>query len=278
MSEWSKLFGASDSPYELPLGLEEGSVFKVPPPYPDAKVKAVIERYPRRIIIQQVDLEASAEEDRKVENIRVFTVILETEDGQQIELHRWAAPVEELEAPVVDLTTCESCGGKIFEGQAVEIDGHAYHKRCVTEDSDEDRAVCAVRNRNGGIGDPIGSDGDERGNEEDDKEDGSASKASSTTITRTRITGKSVSHLVTITKFGNDSFMTSLWSSDNGNNIGMAHGIWRAGLFDGEIPRNSDVEYIDGRFFKGAGVATKSDLRVWNRLYMEAIREVDPPF
>ena len=278
MSKWAEMFGASDSPYEFPLGLEVGAKYKVPPPFPDAEVKAVFERYPRRIVVQQVDLEASADEMDKREDIRVFVVVLETEDGQQIELNRWAAPAAELDKPVVDISTCHGCGGKIPEGQARVIGGKAYHGRCVQEDSDEDRAIRAARNRNHGADRGVGGGRVEERTKEDEKDDGTSPTAAPKTVSKTRLQGKSPSHMVTIAKLGDDMYLTTLWAREHDGLSGTANGRWSTGLFNGEIPRDSDVSYVDEKFFKGAGVTTKSDLRVWNRLYTEAFKEIEPPF
>ncbi len=135
MSEWAKLFGAPDSPYEFPLdGVEPGSRYQVPPPYPNAKVDAVEILYPRRIVIQRIDLTATAEERDKKERIRVFRIVVEAESGEEIELQRFAAPIEELEKAAVDMTRCAGCENRIpHESQAVVIDGKAYHTRCVDE-------------------------------------------------------------------------------------------------------------------------------------------------
>ena len=146
----------------------------------------------------------------------------------------------------------------------------------MTEESDEDRAIRAARSSNlvgggvGGTGSGVG--GSEK--KQTESEDGAAPKASPKTVSKTRGIGSSISHMVTVTDLGDDKHMVTLWSMDNGGISGTASGRWMTGLCEREIPRESDVQYINYKFFKGAWIAKADDLRVWNRLYTSAMREM----
>lgn len=276
MKDWAVLFGAHDSPYEFQLELESGCEYRVPPPYPDAYVESSVLLYPRRIVVQRVDLTASAKERDKEEKIRVFRVVLEAETGEQIEIHRSAALAEELGAPVVDMTTCAACGGEIPEGQAELIDGAAYHKRCVLEEvADVDVRDLLAGDHSGGrhLHDRAGAVRD-REPASPAEEDGEPPTDAQVTSVKTRSDdGITPSHMVTVVRFG-ERYITTLWARECDGLSGTVEGVWRRGLYDGELPRKSDVAYIDDKFFKGAGVVTAGDLRVWGRLYAEALREV----
>ena len=55
---------------------------------------------------------------------------------------------------------------------------------------------------------------------------------------------------------------------------GTAVGHWPAGFFDGELPADHNVAYIARRFGLREQDASRKTLRVWNRLYLEALEDL----
>lgn len=270
--DWLELF--SSSGYEFPLEVEPGSQFVGSPPFPDATVTAADLLYPRRILVQRLDLLAQDPGADRKERIRVYRIAIETEDGDLVEIKRLAVPAEDVAK--VDASKCAGCGGKIPEGTHVEIDGLAYHQRCV-EDGDGSEADSVRRGvgRSGSDSDVAAGHDFEGGQAEGD---GDPSAAPPKTVTKTRSDdGISVSHMVTVTKVDGDRDIVTLWAREFESLSGTVLGRWSTGLFHGDLPKRSDAQYIDEKFFKGAGVVTASDLRVWNRLYKEAVHELHPP-
>lgn len=267
---WVELF--SSTGYDLPLEVQPGSRFEGGEGYPDARVITSDLLYPRRMLVQRMDV--LAERDERREKIRIYRIAVETEDGDVVEIKRLAVPHDG--ESLVNVTKCAGCGGEIPTGQHVVVDGLAYHRRCVEEGSDAeaDSIRRGARLRGGaGAGDP----GDrEEGQPEEDRP-GVPPTVAPTTVTKTRSEdGVSVSHLVTVVKLDDDRDMVTLWAREFDGTSGTVEGRWPTGLFQGDLPKQSDAEYVDHRFFKGAGIVTTSDLRVWNRLYKEAIRELRP--
>ena len=267
--DWTELFGATD--YDLPLEVEVGSRFDGGEGYPDAVVTASDLLYPRRMLVQRIDV--LAERDERKEKIRIYRVAVETEDGDMVEIKRLAVQFDG--ETLVNVEKCAGCGGKIPQGQHVIVDGLAYHRRCVEEDGDaEANSIRRGARLRDGAGDRVpGHDGEG----EPEEGDGVTPEVAPTTVTKTRSDdGVSVTHMVTVVKLDDDRDMVTLWAREFDGLSGTVQGMWPTGLFDGELPKQTDAEYVDHRFFKGAGIVTTSDLRVWNRLYKEAIRELRP--
>jgi len=276
MSDWVKMFGSPDVPYNFPLDLEGGETYAAKPPYPDLKVEHAEILYPRRIMIQQVELVASAAERDREEDIRLTRVVLETEAGEQIELSRNAIPLKDVGDRIIDMSVCDACGGDIPEGQVEVIDDKAYHLRCVQRKKpDEDirdlfndrDSTRDTRSSSGGAGSNV--------TEGTGKEaHGIAPEAAPQTVSKFRGKKGNPTHMVTIAKIGDDKYLTTLWAKEHNGVSGTSVGKWGAGLFPNQLPRDSDVGYIAEKFFLGADLATRSDLRVWNKLYMDAFREI----
>lgn len=273
--DWVELFGSYQ--YDLPLEVDPGAEFVGGEAYPDAVVTAADLLYPRRILIQRLDITAEDRSTDRKENIRIYRVAVETEDGDLVELRRLAIPCDDISN--VDVSKCAGCGTNIPEGQHVIIDRMAYHKRCVEDGDGDTQPASSGSNYSGDSSDDGGgADNDLQGREEREAEDGVAPSPPQTTVTKTRSDdGISVSHLVGVTKLSDDRDIVTLWSREFGSLSGTVTGRWSTGLFHGELPTKTDADYIDEKFFKGAGVVTASDLRVWNRLYKEAFRELHPP-
>ncbi len=271
--DWLALF--SSSQYDLPLEVEPGSSFVGGVGYPDAVVTSSDLLYPRRILVQRMEVNAEdASRDRK-EKIRIYRVAVETEDGDVVELKRMAVPSEE--SLPVDVAKCAGCSGKIPEGQHTIIDGLAYHKRCV-EDSD---GVGSVHYNSDSTNDSAGALGDnplDSGSDsETPKKDGAGIPPEATPKTVTKVysdDGISVSHMVTAFKVDEDHDIVTLWTRGYNGMSGTVQGLWPNGFHGGDLPSVTDVSYIDEKFFQSTDVVTATDLHAWNRLYKEAMREL----
>lgn len=283
MTKWSDIFGAADSPYEFPLGIEVGSEFQVPPPFPNAIIQSVTEMYMRRVIVQRIDLAASAEEQDRTENIRVLSVVLETEDGQQIELHRTAAPIEDLEASAVNRTTCESCGGHIPSGIARIYGRYAYHPQCIMEDDDGKSA--RIRNPvHLAAGDSVpgcagAGDSDHiRKGVEKVVENETASTAEKRTATKINLSEDGeITHAVTIIEIDEDRYLLMLYSADNGGTAMSVIADSCGNMYqDG---RSADVDVVDigEKPLLCKGMANATDLQAWDILYRIAFEDLNTP-
>jgi len=56
---------------------------------------------------------------------------------------------------------------------------------------------------------------------------------------------------------------------------GEAVGIWRTGLVAGDIPRADELRYLEKRFFNGAAVVNTRSARIYNSLYLDALRALE---
>lgn len=265
---WADLF--SSSGYDYPLDVEPGSSFVGGTGYPDALVKETAILPVQGIVVQRMLLEASDESGKK-ELIRVTRIVLELFLGEIIELKRYAEKVEGDYA--VDTSRCEACEGKIIDGTGTVVDGKAYHKRCVTEEGDERRdgrvrgVVGAVR---GGA-----ADGDHRRREGGSEACGP--RVPQTIATKTAVKffaedGKRISHSVTIIRNGDEDVVVLVLDGRTGSAVGR----WLTGFVPCslDLPRDTDVEYVDDKFFGGARLLRRHALRLLNQLYLDALDEL----
>ena len=132
MVDFHELMGR-DSPYEFSIGLSPGTRYEAPPPYPDLKIKSSKVMQVRRILYQEIEVEAERIEDNELENIKVFRLVAELEDDREVLLEQFALPSNLIEDSKVDITTCEGCGGTIPPGEHEIYEGKAYHKRCIED-------------------------------------------------------------------------------------------------------------------------------------------------
>jgi len=268
--DWLTLFGSTN--YELPLEIEPGSRLEGGTGCPDAVITAAEVLYPRRFLIQRIDLLAKDDTDRK-ERIRVYRVAVETEGDDLVELKRIAVPVPD--DALVDISKCAGCGGKIPEGAHEIVDGQAYHQRCVEADDGRNSRssgenIDGVALGVGSVGDS-GSDKIRRGPSQ--KEIGIQEAPISVTKTNGEGSLASISHWVSITRINDDEDLVTLFSAELGASV--KPGRWSIGFYPNEIPRQCDVNYIAEKFFKGDGAVTTADLRIWNKLYVQALAEAD---
>lgn len=131
---WAELLGASDCPYDITLSSKKGGRFEAPPPFPDLKILAVKSKHVRRIVFQEVDVEARADERDKVKRYRVRRLVADMEGDTEVELSREVLPaqlLEDLEGHNINTSVCGACGGNIPRGDHILIESVAYHRRCV---------------------------------------------------------------------------------------------------------------------------------------------------
>jgi len=284
--DWTKVLGDINGPYEFDLGIGPGAEYEVPPPYPNLHVDLSECLHVRRTLVHVVDVTASAEERDRVEHIRIIRVVAETEDGSQIEFKRFAVPAQEENDQPVDTSLCHACGGTIPEGQHVIIEGKAYHKRCVEEG--ESDASNALELLGGGSGAPVhdgagGSLGEraQGQREEEAPQEGAgcgvadAEDESPTTVSRVRYENGKASHAVTVVVLRPDAFLVTLWARQYGvagASIGMWEELYPARL---NLPLPHHVNYIRSKFFPDGTPFSRRDLRRWNELYINSLKELE---
>lgn len=240
---WLDLFGSRE--YELPLQVEAGSRFEGGKGFPDAEVIGSEVMYPRRILIQKVDLLARNED--KKQRISVYRVAAEAENGEVIELRRMAMPSQESEP--MDTSRCAACGRNIPPPRLVVVDGSAYHDTCVRKNDDS--------NHNSGRapGRAPGRSIDRRGD--------------APSATSVRMDAGQITHLVTVTRLGDEDIVT-LWSVLA---YGVARGRWHE-LVAGDVPRPPEVAYLREKFGLGSA-ASGRDIAIWGRLYGEVVEKLN---
>ncbi len=81
-----------------------------------------------------------------------------------------------------------------------------------------------------------------------------------------------LSHAVTILVDRGGNHMVVLVAGENA--CGSARGRWMGGLFHGDLPRQSDLDYIRKRFGLHGRDASRASLLTWNRLYKDALEQV----
>jgi len=267
--DWLDLFSSEE--YELPAEMAPGDQFVGGAGFPDATVRSSELLYPRRTLVQRADLDVTDGVGEKQQKIRVYRTLVELEDGEIVEVNRRAVPGAEEES--ADESRCAACLEEIPEGQAVIHDGKAYHRRCMGGEDDADDSD--RRTRAGAR-----SHRPRRSREDGDGQEGNGAPPATQaprTITRTRSDdGISVSHLVSVVEIDDDREAVTLWAREYGARSGTVVGRWPSGLFNGELPMDHDVKYIDEKFYASDGLVTASDLRIWNRLYKAAMRELRP--
>jgi len=265
---WVDLFGSRE--YDFPPEVEVGSSFVGGATYPDALVIQSELHYPQRILIQTMDLDVSDETNRR-EHIRVTRVVAELHGGELVEISRMAQKIEAQDA--VDTSVCVGCGVGIVEGQHVIVDGAAYHKRCITENEEErhDR-----RDRGGADRVRPGLGGD--GNREDVTEAAGA-RVPRTSTPKTVTKGFSdddisLSHAVTVSRFGAEYDLVTLWAREYGGRSGTVSGRWPNGFHVDDIPKRHEVAYVEEKFFNSGLLVSSADIAIWHRLYIKALEEI----
>lgn len=265
---WLDLFGSAS--YELPLEVTPGSRFEGGPGYPDARVLSSEVLYPRRLLIQRMDLTVT-DGAEKNQRIRVHRVAVETEDGELVEIRRLASPLEGEVS--IDVTRCVACGGTIPEGQHVVIGDGAYHTRCVEDDD----ATQIIRNAVPARDDDPTRDSVRGHVPTKAKKDATTSTPRNKTVTEVEFEGKKFlpAYMVSITRIeGCEIDVVRLWSTQVS---GGSNGRWSDGLYPLTIPRKTDVRYVAGRFFprEDPVAITAPMCIIWNRLYVRALAKLD---
>lgn len=126
------MIGAPDSAFEMRLGLTKGTQWGAPPPYPEVVIENAKETHVRRIVLQDLVVNASEPETEDSAYIHVQRLVAELEGGEEIELSRITTPAKQENAPALPSNVCRACETPIVsKSETVIVDGEPYHKRCV---------------------------------------------------------------------------------------------------------------------------------------------------
>ena len=133
-SPYQRLLASPDAPYPLDTTVQQGQVLIGRAPDPDVTVLGSRVVHVRALKYHVLDLDVANEARTRVEHVRVGRLVAELEgDAGETEIERFLLPSEE-EEPPIDLSTCRACLMRIVEGEAVLVDGAAYHNHCIMQD------------------------------------------------------------------------------------------------------------------------------------------------
>jgi hypothetical protein len=132
-ARWLAAVQAPDAPHDLSLAAAAGDELRAAPPWPDLTVLGVEVTHVRRLVMQSVTVRAHAidEGDGHVDLV-IARLVAEVEGDAEIEIMRVVTPAGVEAALAPDLTTCTACARPIIRGEAVELDGGAYHRNCLS--------------------------------------------------------------------------------------------------------------------------------------------------
>lgn len=131
-ARWLAAVQAPDAPHDLSLAAAIGDELRAAPPWPDLTVLGVEVAHVRRLVMQSITVRAHAE-DEGVDHadMTIARLVAEVEGDAEIEIMRVVTPVDIEQAVAPDMNTCAACGRAIIRGEAVELDGAAYHPHCL---------------------------------------------------------------------------------------------------------------------------------------------------
>jgi len=130
ISTYQTLLSDPDAPYPIECDMPIGYSLIGRAPYPDITVMDSKIVHVRQLKYQVLLLEAADEDQTRVEHVRIGRLVAELEgDAGDVEIQRFLLPTDDDPAPV-NLSRCAACLMQIPEGEAVVVDGEAFHRHC----------------------------------------------------------------------------------------------------------------------------------------------------
>jgi len=128
--KWRDLIGDRSGPYGFSVDDEPGTIYAGAAPFPDLSLVKSITTPITALVYQTSEVEASADFSERRGRYYVGRLVAILENGQEVEFGREAIAVDAVKGGI-DASFCDSCGRSIPKGEAVVIDGCAYHAECV---------------------------------------------------------------------------------------------------------------------------------------------------
>jgi len=134
MSEkWRAMIGDRSGPYLFERGDEPGTIYPGAAPFPDLSLVASMTTPIEKLEYQTMEVEASGDFSERRESFYVGRLVAILENGTEVEFGREVLAKSAIKQGV-EVVACEACGRKIPSGEAVILDGVAYHSHCVEGD------------------------------------------------------------------------------------------------------------------------------------------------